>query len=56
MTRESTYQAAKTVAHKVEEIFQKHRDQAFHNGKDNSGYLFHNGLDNEGFLVKVYIY
>ena len=33
MTRESTYQAAKTVAHKVEEIFQKHKDKAVHKGK-----------------------
>jgi hypothetical protein len=28
MNRQSTYQAARTVAHKVEEIFKKHRDKA----------------------------
>lgn len=34
MTRESTYQAAKTVAHIVEEIFQNHRSKALSNGKE----------------------
>ncbi len=34
MTRESTYQAAKTVAHIVEEIFQNHRAKALSIGKD----------------------
>lgn len=34
MNRQSTYQAAKTVAHKVEEIFQKHKDKALGKGKE----------------------